>query len=75
MTIADLVLLSLFMNCNAMCNSVYASYQWLSDTLFAINPGPAGPGYTLPLQTMNIQISWPLKKPSDLDLHCLSLGM
>ena len=40
-----------------------------------INPCPAEPGYTLPLQTMWIQISWLLKKPTDLDLHCLSFSM
>ena len=39
------------------------------------NPCPAEPGYTLPLQTVQIQISWLLKKPTDLDLHCLSLSM
>ena len=26
----------------------------------------------MPLQTVQIQISWLLKKPTDLDLHCLS---
>ena len=40
-----------------------------------INPCPAEPGYTLPLQTAPIQISWLLKKPTDLDLHCLPLSM
>ena len=40
-----------------------------------VNPYPAKPGYTLPLQTVQIQISWLLKKPSDLDLHCLPLSM
>ena len=38
-----------------------------------INPGPAEPLYALPQQTVKIQISWLLKKPTDLDLHCLSL--
>ena len=33
------------------------------------------PDMFLPLQTMQIQISWPLKKPTDLDLHCLPLSM
>ena len=37
------------------------------------NPGPPEPGYSLPLQTVLIQISWLPKKPTDLDLHCLSL--
>ena len=40
-----------------------------------VNPGPAEPGYVLPLQTVQIQISWLLKKPTDLDLHCLPLSM
>ena len=39
------------------------------------NPSPAEPGYNLPLQTVQIQISWLLKKPTDLDLHCLPLSM
>ena len=38
-------------------------------------PGPAEPGYVLPLQTVLIQIIWLLKKPTDLDLHCLLLGI
>ena len=37
------------------------------------NPCPAEPGYTLPLQTVWIQIGWLLKKPAYLDLHCLPL--
>ena len=40
-----------------------------------LNLSPAEPGYTLPLQTVQIQISWLLKKPTDLELHCLSLSM
>ena len=36
-----------------------------------LNPGPAGPEYAPPLQTMQIQISWLLQKPTDLNLHCL----
>ena len=39
-----------------------------------INPCPAEPGYTLLLQTVLIQIGWLLKKPTDLDLHCLSFS-
>ena len=35
-----------------------------------LNPWPAEPGYTLSLQTVYIQISWLLKKQTDLDLHC-----
>ena len=40
-----------------------------------INPGPAETGYALPLQAVYIKISWLLQKPTDLDLHCLSLSM
>ena len=43
---------------------------------FIFNPCPAEPRYTLPLQTVQIRISWLLKKkPTDLDLHCLPLYM
>ena len=38
------------------------------------NPCPAELGYVLSLQTVQIQISWLLKKPADLDLHCLSIN-
>ena len=34
-----------------------------------LDPSPAEPGYVLPLQTVQIQISWLLKKPTDLDLQ------
>ena len=37
-----------------------------------VNPRPR---YTLPLQTVLIQIGWLLKKPNDLDQHCLLLSM
>ena len=48
----------------------------LSDPMIGvINSSPAELGYTLPLQTVQIQISWLLKKPTDLDLHCLPLSM
>ena len=40
-----------------------------------VNPCPAEPRYALQLQTVWIQISWLLRKPTDLDLHCLSLSM
>ena len=43
--------------------------------LCSFNPSPAEPGYALPLQTVQIQISWLLQKPIDLDLHCLPLSM
>ena len=40
-----------------------------SSCMCLINPCPAEPGYTLPFQTVLIQISWFLKKPNDLDLQ------
>ena len=40
-----------------------------------VNPCHAESEYILPLQTVQIQISWLLKKPTDLDLHCLPLSM
>ena len=40
-----------------------------------VNACPAEPEYGLPLQTVQIQISWLLKKPTDLDLHCLSFSI
>ena len=40
-----------------------------------LNPGPAEPGYVLSLQKVQIQVSWLLKKPTDLDLHCLSFSI
>ena len=43
--------------------------------MIPINSGPAEPRYALPLQTVQIQISWILKKPTDLDLHCLSFSI
>ena len=43
--------------------------------ILLLNPCPAEPGYTLPLQTVQNQISWLLKKPTDLDLHCLPFSM
>ena len=39
-----------------------------------VNPCPVEPGYVLPLQTVKIQISWLLMKPTDLNLHCLSFS-
>ena len=49
---------------------------WRSSAMILIvNPEPAESGYALPLQTVKIQISWLLKKPTDLDLQCLLLSM
>ena len=42
---------------------------------YASNPCPAEPRYVLPLQRVQIQISWLLKKPTDLDMHCLPFSM
>ena len=47
---------------------------WVSETI-PTNPCHAEPGYALLLQTVLIQISWLLQKPTDLDLHCLPLSM
>ena len=50
--------------------------QNLSKLKGRVYSGPAEPVYTLPLQTVYIQNSWLLlQKPTDLDLHCLSLSM
>ena len=46
--------------------------QWPS---YKFNHHPAEPSYSLPLQSMEIQISWLLQKPTDLDLHCLPFSM
>ena len=46
-----------------------------SSPLTFIDPSPAELGYSLPLQTVYIQSSWLLKKPTALDLHCLPLSM
>ena len=40
-----------------------------------LNPYPAELGYTVHLQTVSIQISQLLEKPTDLDLHCLPFSM
>ena len=45
----------------------YGNAEW--DFIRLINSSPAEPGYVLPLQTVQIQISWLLKKPTNLDLH------
>ena len=55
------------------------SYQSLLETLWIVkklrlNPGPAEPRYVLSLETVQIKISWLLKKPTDLNLHCLLTG-
>ena len=40
---------------------------------FHVNLGPAEHWYAMPLQTVQIQISWLMKKPTDLDLHCVRM--
>ena len=47
----------------------------IQQVMFYLNPCPAEPRYVLPMQTVQIQISWLLKKPNDLDLHCLPLSI
>ena len=44
-------------------------------TKLYLNPGPSEPQYALHLQTVQIQIGWLLKKPADLELHCLLFGI
>ena len=39
------------------------------------NPCPAEPGYALPLQNSVDPDQLASKKPTDLDLHCLSFSM
>ena len=41
----------------------------------SFNPCPAEPRYALPMQIVWIEISLLLQKPTDLNLHCLSLSM
>ena len=48
-----------------------SAYIIILDAVKCINPCHAVAGYTLPLQTVKIQISW----STDLDLHCLPLGL
>ena len=59
--------------CRALLN--YSSLKNHGSISLKINPYPVELGYTLPLQTVLIQISWLLKKPTDLDQHCLSFSM
>ena len=67
---------------NGIGNSETKSLKpWIRVFLFThasfavLSPCPAQPGYVLPLQTVQIQISWLLKKSTDLELHCLPLSM
>ena len=43
--------------------------------IYPFNHCPAEPGYTLPWQTVLIEISWLLKMPTDLKQHCLPFSM
>ena len=76
--LADQTLI-LFQACDAiywpMQNCLYRNFHQFPSYMGCVNPCPADPGYNLPLQTVQIQISWLLKKPTDLDLHCLSLNL
>ena len=59
-----------------VCASVVSYMAFvLSNLSLFVNPSPAEPGYALSLHAVQIQISWLLKKPTDLDLHCLQLSM
>ena len=60
------------MNCMLLVSLANICYCRLKWTLYEMwsSPSPAEPGYTL-----QIQISWLLKKSTDLDLHCLPLSM
>ena len=56
--------------------TAFVSPKWFLSycSIFNINPCPAEPGYVLLLKTVQIQISRLLKKPTNLDLHCLSIS-
>ena len=57
--------------------SVYHLLRCLP-SMQSVKPCPTEPrynDYNLSLQTVQIQINWLLKKPTDLDLHCLSFSM
>ena len=62
--------------------SAYSSYLepcildlWVHSHRCLFSTVPAESRYALPLLTVLIQISWLLKKPTDQDLHCLSLSV
>ena len=73
------IFLIIIQTTNTSCSPAQAGESWLFTnsirSKYCLNPCPAEPGYILPLQTVEIQISWLLKKPTDLDLHCLPLSM
>ena len=50
---------------------LYVACQKIFVKSDSINTCPAEPKNVLLLQTVYIQISWLLKKPTDLDLHCV----
>ena len=61
-------------------NSTKQTIRWDTEREFRkepkyINPCPAEPGCTMLSQAVQIQISWLLQKPTDLDLHCLLFSM
>ena len=55
------------------------TFSWLFFFYFEhrrlVNPSPAEPRYILLLQIVQIQISWLLQRPNDLDLHCLPFSI
>ena len=59
--------------------SINTCYKVADSDLLSLNPCPAEPGYILPLQSVDPDqlafLKKLLKKPTDLDLHCLSLSM
>ena len=72
-----LLLRPLEIKTSLLLRGAFISPKWFLSyySIFDINLGPAEPGYALPLQTVLIKISWRPKKPTDLDLHYLSLRM
>ena len=56
-----------------LCQDTFLNKPYELDSTF--NPSPTEPEYALSLQTVQLQVSWLLKKQTDLDLHCLSLSM
>ena len=49
------------------CQSLYLTFCppiLSAEVVLHVDPGPAEPGYALPLQTVLIQISWLLQKPT-----------
>ena len=60
------LLLCVFTWSNMQLNKMIVAVKPIRSNRFSVNPSPAEPGYTLLLQTVQIQISW-LLNPKDLD--------